>query len=258
MNVINLSYGKDSTASIHVAIDVLGWSVDRIVTADVYATDSIQADLPEMVEFKEHADQIIEQRYGIKVEHFRSPDTFESFFYRTKVSNGGLLNPENEGKIHGWPRLFGSWCVSQLKRRALNEAHRSTEGCEVILGIAADEPARFHNLKDGKKSALVEAGWTEQMCMDWCRDNDLLSPIYTHTQRGGCWFCPKQSNNQLRVLYHNHPELWATMMKWDKDSPCTFKPNGHTVHDYTRRFEMEDAGTIPADNRFKWHMIDVV
>lgn len=34
------------------AIEQLGWPLDRIVTAEVWATDTILADLPPMVEFK--------------------------------------------------------------------------------------------------------------------------------------------------------------------------------------------------------------
>lgn len=40
-----------------------------IVHAEVWATDTIPADLPPMVEFKSKADKIIKQRYGIDVEH---------------------------------------------------------------------------------------------------------------------------------------------------------------------------------------------
>lgn len=47
--VASLSYGKDSLAMLHVITDVLHWQLDRIVTADVWATDTIPADLPPMV-----------------------------------------------------------------------------------------------------------------------------------------------------------------------------------------------------------------
>lgn len=50
--VMNLSYGKDSLASLHVAIDMLGWNVVRIAHAEVWATDTIPGDFPDMVEFK--------------------------------------------------------------------------------------------------------------------------------------------------------------------------------------------------------------
>lgn len=66
--VLSLSYGKDSLACLG-AIKHLGWPLDRIVHAEVWATDTIPADLPPMVEFKKKADKIIKDRYGIEVEH---------------------------------------------------------------------------------------------------------------------------------------------------------------------------------------------
>ena len=66
--VLSLSYGKDSLACLG-AIKHLGLPLDRIIHAEVWATDTIPADLPPMVEFKKHADKIIKRRYGIEVEH---------------------------------------------------------------------------------------------------------------------------------------------------------------------------------------------
>lgn len=66
--VLSLSYGKDSIACL-AAIEQLGLPLDRIVHAEVWATDTIPADLPPMVEFKKKADAIIKDRWGIEVEH---------------------------------------------------------------------------------------------------------------------------------------------------------------------------------------------
>lgn len=65
---LSLSYGKDSLACLG-AIEELGLPLDRIVHAEVWATETIPADLPPMVEFKAKADKIIKDRYGIEVEH---------------------------------------------------------------------------------------------------------------------------------------------------------------------------------------------
>jgi hypothetical protein len=47
------------------------------------------------------------------------------------------------------------------------------------------------------------------------------------------------------------------LLKWDEDSPTTFKADGHTVHDYDRRFRAEDEGLIfPDDKIFRWAMLD--
>lgn len=67
-HVLSLSYGKDSMACLG-ALEKLGWPIDRIVHAEIWATDTISADLPPMVEFKKKADAIIKERYGIEVEH---------------------------------------------------------------------------------------------------------------------------------------------------------------------------------------------
>lgn len=51
-------------------------------------------------------------------------------------------------------------------------------------------------------------------------------------------------------------DVWALLMKWDLDSPVTFKADGHTVHDFDRRFQMEDERKIPTDRSFRWSMLD--
>ena len=94
------------------------------------------------------------------------------------------------------------------------------------------------------------------MCREWCEDNDLLSPIYTTATRGGCWFCNNQSVGQLRLLRKNYPELWRLLLKWDTDSPFSFKPDGHTVHDFDIRFRIEDEGLIDPKATFRWSMLD--
>lgn len=50
-HILFLSYGKDSLACLG-AIEKLGWPLDRIVHAEIWATCDISADLPPMVEFK--------------------------------------------------------------------------------------------------------------------------------------------------------------------------------------------------------------
>lgn len=54
----------------------------------------------------------------------------------------------------------------------------------------------------------------------------------------------------------NYPDLWALLLKWDLDSPTTFKSDGHTVHDYDKRFLLEELELVPKDRRFRWKMLD--
>lgn len=248
-HILSLSYGKDSIACLG-AIEELGWPIDRIVHAEVWATDTIPADLPPMVEFKEKADRIIKERWGIEVEHVYSGKYFEECFYAKRGATG--RKTKFKGAKYGWPMQRGPWCLQQLKLPAL----RKIKGVQYI-GIAADEPNRFGQLSETKKSPLVEAGWDEAYCRQWCEENDLLSPIYTTATRGGCWFCHNQGVNQLRLLRKNYPNLWALMLKWDADSPVTFRADGHTVRDFDRRFQMEDEKLISSDDKvFRWSMLE--
>lgn len=246
-HILSLSYGKDSLACLG-AIKELDLPLDRIIHAEIWATDTIPADLPPMIEFKKKADKIIRERYGIEVEHVSAGVTYEDIFYRKRKTGKRI------GKIYGFPCMKGAWCNSKLKVTALNKINKNAV---MYIGIAYDEPERFKTLVKRKISPLVMAKWTEKMCYDWCLENDLLSPIYNSASRGGCWFCHNQSVDQLRLLRKNYPEYWNLLLKWDMDSPITFKLDFHTVHDYEKRFELEDKGYIqPDDRRFKWKCLD--
>lgn len=299
-HVLSLSYGKDSLACLG-AIEQLGWPLDRIVHAEVWATDTIPADLPPMVEFKAKADRIIKERWGIEVEHVCAMTTYQDLFYKIpesrKLKNTSfdgkcrgfpfqkgawcqrdlkvsvLDQPvrkknfqddvfykirqrgKNVGKFPGWPKIGMPECQAALKRQAMDKARKN---CVQYIGIAADEPKRFGQLSEIKKSPLVEAGWNEAFCRQWCEENDLLSPIYTTSTRGGCWFCHNQGVEQLRQLRKNYPELWALMLKWDADSPVPFHPDGHTVRDFDERFRLEDEGIVSASDRWSWNNLKAV
>lgn len=266
--VASISYGKDSCAMLE-AIKRLGYPLDRIISAQVWATDDIPADLPEMYEWKAKADEIIFAKYDIKVERVRvvGLDYDKQFYRKVKDSRASAINSSNWNNSHnlpvneyyGFPVQKGAWCNSKLKIAALdcwkNNAIRQGFNIVQYIGIANDEPLRIERHKDKKGIVmpLVDIGWTEADCRAWCEQNGLLSPVYTHGTRDGCWFCHNQGVGQLRNLRKNHPDLWALLLKWDTDSPVTFHADGHTVHDFDKRFECEDKGWFkPDDSRFKW------
>lgn len=247
-HILSLSYGKDSLACLG-AIEQLGLPLDRIIHAEIWATDTIPADLPPMIEFKKKADKIIKERYNITVEHVSAGVTYEDVFYRVITSP----KSQNVGKIYGFPMIKGAWCNSKLKVSALKQVNPNSV---AYIGIAVDEPKRYKVLNNMKVSPLIAANWTEKMCYDWCIENDLLSPIYSTSSRGGCWFCHNQSVEQLRLLRHDYPEYWKFLLKWDGDSPISFKSHFRTVADYEKRFQLEDMGLIyPNDRRFRWQWV---
>lgn len=162
--------------------------------------------------------------------------------------------------IRGFPVSFtnkGTWC-QHLKTRFL-EGPTARGGKNIVeyLGIAADEPKRFGQLSERKRAPLVEFGIEEELCGLYCKYNGILSPSYETSCRDGCWMCHNQGVAQLRALRKDYPELWALLMKWDADSPVSFKPDGRTVHDYDWRFQLEDEGCLlPDDKAFRWKLLD--
>ena len=249
--IASISYGKDSLAMLEV-IKQHDMPLDRIVHVEIMATDTIHADLPPMVEFKKKADRIIKERYGLTVEHLHAPTSYEKCFY-TVVS--AKAKPKYAGGIRGFPGVVvGNWCNRDLKLSCLGKLNKPD--ITQYIGIAADEPNRFHNLTGRKRSPLVKHDITEAEARKICEELDLLSPIYTQSARGGCWFCYNQPVNQLRLLRKQYPEYWALMLKWDKDSQVTFHADGHTVHDFDKRFSLEDEGLLIAnDKTFRWDML---
>lgn len=147
--VLSLSYGKDSLACLG-AIEELGWPLDRITHAEVWATDDIPADLPPMVDFKVKADQIIKERFGIEVEHLcamRNGEklTYEKLFYHIpKRKDGGNFS---ETSFAGFPYQKGAWCNDRLKTRVLDAVSHGMGG--GISGFPYTIGSWCKKLKDG-------------------------------------------------------------------------------------------------------------
>lgn len=307
--IARISHGKDSMKMLDVIVS-RGLRLDRITTTDVWATDTIRGEHPEMVKFKEQADEFIWRKYRIEVEHLCALKdgeklTYEKLFYhvpKRKVKNAGGC--QGQGAALGAPTLWGPWCQSGLKQNVKTpreprvSLHKpgagaksskssiygfpvsinrrgnwctklktrvfsggpSTRGRTNIveyLGIAADEPKRFGQLNDRKRAPLVEFGIEEGLCGLYCRYEGVLAPGYETSCRDGCWMCHNQGVNQLRLLRRTYPELWVLLLQWDTDSPVCFRPDGHTVHDFDRRFQLEDEHLlIQGDPRFRWDMLD--
>lgn len=137
--IARISHGKDSMKMLDVIVS-RGLRLDRITTTDIWATDTIRGEHPEMVKFKERADEYIWKKYHIEVEHLcamRNGEkiTYEKLFYhipdrRPKDAGGVAGNKEQysafrhcgrsganqtsnavrQERIQGFPAQIGSWC----------------------------------------------------------------------------------------------------------------------------------------------------
>ena len=99
--IARISYGKDSLKMLEV-IHSRGLPLDRITTTDVWATDTISANLPPLDSFKERMDQKIWDMYRIEVEHLcaRNKDgtkkTYEQMFYHIPGRRSQTVQVERE------------------------------------------------------------------------------------------------------------------------------------------------------------------
>lgn len=107
--IARISYGKDSLKMLDV-IHSRGLPLDRITTTDVWATDTISANLPPVEAFKAKMDQWIWDRYRIEVEHLcaRNKDgskkTYEQMFYHVPVRRSQTVQAERESTGSGSAR----------------------------------------------------------------------------------------------------------------------------------------------------------
>ena len=124
--ILSLSYGKDSLACLE-AIKLLGLPLDRIIHAEIWATDTIPADLPPMVEFKKKADKIIKERYGITVEHITAVERErESCHTKNNSTNYGLTR-KSTGSVSTVSQCYvGHGVIPDLKEMSLTMPQKRT------------------------------------------------------------------------------------------------------------------------------------
>ena len=160
-HILSLSYGKDSLACLE-ACKLLGYPIDRVIHAEVWATDTIPAELPPMIEFKAKADRIIKERYGLTVEHI----TAERERERERENDCRLrVRSTQSTKVERTKERFGDsrWCVE----------HGVTQGSKSDLSILTYEqmfyqiPERKTPTKEGQirgfPISLVRGNWCTRL-----------------------------------------------------------------------------------------------
>jgi hypothetical protein len=217
----------------------------------------ISAELPDHMEWVHEKAKPLFESWGFKVIIEQSEKDYLDCFYH--VCKKPKIHQERAGKYSGFP--LGGTCLIQREcktrtAKTVKKKYLSDDKTVEYIGIASDEVKRQGQLGDKRQSLLCRYGVREADTYDILKPFGLLSPIYSHAKRGGCWFCHNQGVDQLRLLRRNYPDLWALLMKWDLDSPVSFKADGHTVHDFDRRFQMEDERKVPMGRSFRWAMLD--
>lgn len=247
MNIFNLSFGKDSMATLILAAEQ-GIPIDRVMYCEIKFNDEISGEHPLMAEWIPEAERILKEQFEITVEHVFSR-TYLDWFYKPYVRG------QHKGKIHGFPKVRGSWCNRELKINAIRKYRKQFKGVKEVqfIGIAIDEQYRFDRMKKQEtknrkfSSLLIEQNFTEQDAFSICEKYGLLSPVYHELGgfRGGCWFCPKQCYADLYSLWKNYPEYFEFLKTLEKDSVHSFKP-ALNISDFAKRFE---NGYVPVHRK---------
>lgn len=216
LHIASCSFGKDSIATILLALEN-NEPLDRVVFCEVMFDHSrnISGEIPEHIEWIYSTAIPKLESMGVKVDVVKSERDYLYFF--ANAVGGGRF----EGKFYGFP--IGGRClinrdckVAPIKRYLAEMAgscRKVRKNIVQYIGIALDEPKRLERLGGNKISLLAKYGYTEEMARAKCEQYGLLSPIYSFSSRGGCWFCPNQSIGQFCDLRRRHPELWEELRK---------------------------------------------
>lgn len=236
VHVVSFSGGKDSTAMLLRMLE-LKMPVDDIVFCDT------GAEFPAMYEHIRKVEKYIHRPITwLKWEHSYEWYLLEkpckrkiSEFWNNKMRKENIDRQDVLGYSFAGPK--SRWCT-RLKVDAINNHEKKYNDWNIIkyIGIAADEPNR---IKD-KKYPLVEWGWNETDCLQYCKEKGFdWDGLYDIFKRVSCWCCPLQSLTELRKLRHNFPELWLTLLDWQHKSWRKFRAD-YSVDELEARFAAED------------------
>lgn len=211
VNIVGYSGGKDSSATCIL----LHW-LDipfKTVTAEVWWKDGVSGEHPYHYEFIHGTAAPKLYSWGAKCDFIRSDIT--AYEFMTTPIAFSKEHPERIGKLRGFP-LCGK-CGIQRDCKAKPCARfysQQTDSYNVITGIAPDEKDRIiTNSASGRVSILEILDVVEFMTYSICASEQMLSPTYDFSNRGGCWFCPNQKIQELELLYRVFPEYWNELME---------------------------------------------
>ncbi len=227
-HIVSFSGGKDSTAMLLKMIEE-DWQIDKILYADV----GEEAEFEEMYEFIDK----VEAKIGRKITRVKSEKwTWDKIFYSYPIRG-------KTDTIRGFPPVANPGCRyrSWLKIEPLEKAQG--EGNLIYIGIAADEAVRalakqYQGRKNKYRFPLIEWGMTERDCIEYCKDNGLLNPLYEKFRRLGCWQCSKQSLSSFRALYQHYPQKWEKLRLYQAACPWPITPD-YSVAELEDRFYWE-------------------
>lgn len=225
MKVASISGGKDSVAMLHLMME-RGIKPEKAIYYDNgMEFDAVYETLAKVKIFCE----------SNKIEFVCLKSSFDFMYY--------MLNKPVRGRPAGitgysWCGGICRWGTSD-KTKVIDTYLSHYTGVEEYIGIAVDEPKR---IKD-KIYPLVEWGYTEEMCLDYCynlgytwEENGVR--LYDILDRVSCWCCANKNLKELKNIYKYLPNYWERLKELESQTFKTMK-RGKTLEELERRFSLE-------------------
>jgi len=188
--VASCSGGKDSVATLLLAVQH-NEPLDEAVFSEVMFDQDTSGEVPEHRDFiYDRLKPFCEKELGIKFTILHAGKTYDEVFHHV------ITRGPHKGEVRGFA-WAGMCAVNRDCKIPPVRKYNATLSPDTVsyVGIAEDEPTRLARL-DGvtKVSLLAKYGMTEADAYKLCQEHGLLSPIYGHCRRNGCWFCPNASD----------------------------------------------------------------
>ncbi len=244
LHIVSFSGGKDSTAMLLRLLES-GMPVDMILFNDT------GLEFEQLYDHINRVEQYITKYTDVGVTRVLPEHPFEYYFFdvpihhRKKTKFNERLGTDSHNGF-SWPGPKMRWCTDRLKTRPRTKFlrdYRKEYNIIEYVGIAADEEYRLRrkiNDRENKRYPLVDWGMTEADCLQFCYDRGFdWGGLYEKFSRVSCWCCPLQSLPELRVLYHEFPDLWQKLKEMDSRTYGQFRID-YSVIDLEKRFDLED------------------
>lgn len=187
--IASFSGGKDSLATIILAHEYKE-PLDLIIFAEVMFDKDISGELPEHIDFVKNKCIPLFESWGYKTEIIHGGRTFLDEFHHVVTRT---KKPERMNKKAGFPMAGKCYVSRDCKVRPIQRFIKQfdTEEIRQYIGIAADETKRLERLNRPYEISLLEKyGVTQEMALNLCKKQGLISPMYDFSNRGGVGFVP--------------------------------------------------------------------
>ena len=211
--VASCSGGKDSVATLLLAAQH-NEPLDEAVFSEVMFDKDTSGEVPEHRDFiYDWLKPFCEKELGIKFTILHADKTYDEVFHHV------ITRGPHKGEVRGFA-WAGMCAVNRDCKIPPVRKYNAALSPDTVsyVGIAQDEPKRLARL-DGitKVSLLSKYGMTEADAYKLCQEHGLLSPIYAHCRRNGCWFCPNASDSELLHMVTKHPDMFDRLIEWENE-----------------------------------------